>query len=182
LWAAWRLALWSYKTVSPKWLVSSGEFSALLVILFNNSPSSLSKILLSHLLLGVIATSKDQSASLCSGVGTMLSKGKTTCVTLKAAIDGALTILIGKSPSIIFFNQSAVMCIWSARVTLTPHFLSDTELPPPLHRRCHQGQRLNDLLLRQGELSSAARRHCDAYPVANLLPIFIIMRMDYRRD
>ena len=40
------------------------------------------------------AHSKTQSVVLVNGVDEMLKKGKTTCATLKAAIDGALTILI----------------------------------------------------------------------------------------
>ena len=42
-----------------------------------------------------IGHTKEQNLLLCNGVGEMLTKGKSTCVTLKAAIDGALTILIG---------------------------------------------------------------------------------------
>ena len=38
--------------------------------------------------------SKTQSSVLCSGVSEMLAKGKATCSSLKAAIDGALSILI----------------------------------------------------------------------------------------
>jgi hypothetical protein len=41
------------------------------------------------------AHSKTQSVVLVNGVDEMLKKGKTTCAALKAAIDGALTILIG---------------------------------------------------------------------------------------
>lgn len=40
------------------------------------------------------AHSKTQSVVLVNGVDEMLKKGKTTCAALKAAIDGALTILI----------------------------------------------------------------------------------------
>ena len=40
------------------------------------------------------ANSKTQSVVLVNGVDEMLKKGKTTCAALKAAIDGALTILI----------------------------------------------------------------------------------------
>ena len=40
------------------------------------------------------AHSKTQSVVLVNGVDEMLKKGKNTCATLKAAIDGALTILI----------------------------------------------------------------------------------------
>lgn len=43
----------------------------------------------------VLVHSKVQSVALCNGVGEMLTKGKSTCETLKAAIDSALTVLIG---------------------------------------------------------------------------------------
>ena len=48
----------------------------------------------SQSLLHSAANSKTHSVVLVNGVDEMLKKGKTTCAALKAAIDGALTILI----------------------------------------------------------------------------------------
>jgi kinesin family protein 11 len=43
----------------------------------------------------VVTSSKEESRTLCDGVTEMLAKGRNTCTTLKQAIDGALSTLIG---------------------------------------------------------------------------------------